>query len=299
MKIITEEQVAALGITPEQCVDWVEQSFRSKPEADMPAKISVHPFPNSFYTAMPCYHPDTGRVGVKVVSRIPDSVPPLKSKMMLFEASSGDLTALIDTNWITAMRTGAVAALAAKTFAADFAKASFGFVGLGNIAHAVMHCLLTQIDQSKIVDIWLLKFANESERFVNDFKSFANVRFHETASREELVAQTTVLFSCVTVMHDQFLPAEAYPIGYLCVPVHVRGFQDCDIAFDRVFGDDAGQMRDWRNFNRFKEFAEFSDVLLGKKEGRRNSDERILSYNYGLALHDLWFASKIYNLLDM
>ena len=133
MKIITEEQVAALGITPAQCVDWVVQSFRSKPRADMPAKISVHPFLDSFYTAMPCYHPDTGRVGVKVVSRVPNSNPPLKSKMMLFEASSGDLLALIDTNWITAMRTGAVAALAAKTFAADFAKASFGFVGLGNI----------------------------------------------------------------------------------------------------------------------------------------------------------------------
>lgn len=297
MKIITEEQVAGLGITPAQCVEWIEQSFRSKPRADMPAKISVHPFPDSFYTAMPCYHPDTGRVGVKVVSRVPNCMPPLKSKMMLFEASSGDLLALIDTNWITAMRTGAVAALAAKTFAADFAKASFGFVGLGNIAHAVMWCLLSQIDRSKPVDVWLLKFANESEKFIRDFRQFTNVHFYETDVREELVAHTAVLFSCVTVMHDQFLPATAYPNGYLCVPVHVRGFQDCDISFDRVFGDDAGQMRDWKNFNMFKEFSEFSDVLLGIKDGRRNKDERILSYNYGLGLHDLWFASKVYDII--
>lgn len=44
MKIITEEQIEALGITPRQCVEWVEASFKSKPLADMPTKISVHPF---------------------------------------------------------------------------------------------------------------------------------------------------------------------------------------------------------------------------------------------------------------
>ena len=259
----------------------------------MPAKISVHPFPDSFYTAMPCYHPDTGMVGVKVVSRLPGSVPSLKSKMMLFDALTGNILSLVDTNWITSMRTGAVAALAAKTFAADFNTASFGFVGLGVIGRATLRCLLSLTHRD--VDIWLLKYKDHAEKIEREFQG-ENVQFHITDDRRELVANTQVLFSCVTVMHEQFLPPEAYPDGYLCIPVHVRGFQDCDIVFDRVFGDDAGQMMDWKNYKAFKEFAEFSDVLLGVKEGRRNATERILSYNYGLALHDLWFASKIYHM---
>jgi len=293
MKIITEEQIEALGITPRQCVEWVEASFKSKPRADMPPKISVHPFEDSFYTAMPCYHPDVGRVGVKVLSRVPGSTPALKSKMMLFDAKSGDMLALIDTNWITAMRTGAVAALAAKTFANDFDHASFGMIGLGVMGQATLKCLLSICSDNPT--IWLMQYKDHAEKIAAQYPT---VKFHVAADRRELVNNTNVLFSCVTVMHDQFLPADAYPPGYLCVPVHVRGFQDCDIAFDRVFGDDTGHLSNWKNFAQFKRFTEFSDVLLGNKEGRSGPTERILSYNYGLGLHDLWFASRIYDLME-
>ena len=294
MTIISEDDVISLGISPAQCVEWVEASFRSKPRADLPPKISVHPFPDSFYTAMPCYHPDTGRVGVKVISRVPDGEPAVKSKLLLFDAPTGDLLALIDSNWITAMRTGAVAALAARTFAADFERASFGLVGLGVIGRAVLRCLLSV--HKAPCDIWLLRHKDQAEGIVDEFRSSGAV-FHIVDDKLDLVRRTDVLFSCVTVMRDQFLQPEVYPPGYLCIPVHVRGFQNCDLTFDRVFGDDAGHMRDWQSFSRFREFAEFSDVLLGKAEGRRNREERILSYNYGLGLHDLWFASRIYDKL--
>lgn len=293
MKVITEEQIQNLGIPPRQCVEWVERSFKSKPEADMPCKISVHPFEDSFYTAMPCYHPSVGRVGVKVISRVPGSTPSLKSKMMLFDAKSAELLALIDTNWITAMRTGAVAALAAKTFAVDFDNASFGVVGLGVIGRAVLRCLMSigNIGQK----FWLLDYKDHVERITAEFP---DCKFNHTSDRRELVQQTNALFSCVTVMHNQFLPESVYPKGYTIVPVHVRGFQDCDTTFDRIFGDDTEHLRGFKNFPSFREFAEFSDVLLGRKEGRRNPQERIISYNYGLGLHDLWFASRIYDIIS-
>lgn len=258
----------------------------------MPAKISVHPFEDSFYTAMPCYHPSVGRVGVKVISRVPGSTPSLKSKMMLFDARSAELLALIDTNWITAMRTGAVAALAAKTFTADFDNASFGLVGLGVIGRAVLRCLMAIGDSGQ--QFWLLDYKDHVERIKVEFP---DAKFYHTSDRRELVRQTNALLSCVTVMHEQFLPETEYPAGYLCVPVHVRGFQDCDTAFDRVFGDDTSHLRGFKNFPNFREFTEFSDVLLGRKEGRRNPQERILSYNYGLGLHDLWFASRVYDMI--
>jgi len=292
MKIITEEQVEALGITPRQCVEWVEDSFKSKPRADMPAKISVHPFADSFYTAMPCYHPDIGRVGVKVISRVPGNSPALKSKMMLFDVKSGELLALIDTNWITAMRTGAVAALAAKTFARDFEHSSLGMVGIGVIGRAVLQCLLSI--RAEKPTIWLMRYKDHAEKLMAEIP---NANYHVATSREELIANTDTLFSCVTVMHDQFLPESAYPAGYTLIPVHVRGFQDCDLAFDKIFGDDTAHMRDWKNFASYRQFAEFSDVLLGVVPGRTNSVERIVSYNYGLALHDLWFATRVYDFL--
>lgn len=294
MRIITEKEIEALEITPHQCVDWVEKSFMSKPSADMPPKISVHPFADSFYTAMPCYHPKIGRVGVKVVSRVPGSTPSLKSKMMLFDAKSANLLALIDTNWITSMRTGAVAALAARTFATNFNKASFGIIGLGVIGRATLRCLLSIC--SELPNIWLWEYKDHVEKIRSEFR---NVKFYSTANKAELVKQTNVLFSCVTVMHEQFLPSDQYPLGYTLIPVHVRGFQDCDMEFDKIFGDDTGHIKGWKNFSKFKTFSEFSDVLIGNSPGRENNTERIISYNYGLGLHDLWFASKIYDMITL
>ena len=46
--------------------------------------------------------------------------------------------------------------------------------------------------------------------------------------------------------------------------------------------------------NRFQKFDEMSQVLLHKSPGRENNTERILSYNIGIALHDIYFASEIY-----
>ena len=57
MKIISENQIKDLGITPATCVDWAKESFSIKNKAQLPAKISVHPQGNDFFTSMPCLLP--------------------------------------------------------------------------------------------------------------------------------------------------------------------------------------------------------------------------------------------------
>ena len=39
-------------------------------------------------------------------------------------------------------------------------------------------------------------------------------------------------------------------------------------------------------------------MLNGDREGRTNDQERILVYNYGIAIHDLYFAIKLMNLVE-
>ena len=82
------------------------------------------------------------------------------------------------------------------------------------------------------------------------------------------------------------------------IPVHVRGFQNCDLFFDKVFGDDTDQIRNWKYFSKFRQYDELHHVLLGSNPGRTSQEERILSYNYGLGLHDIVFASKIYDVIS-
>lgn len=68
---------------------------------------------------------------VKVVSRIAGRTPSLKSDSMLFDTKTGKVLAIIDSDYITTMRTGAVAALAVKTFKRTEVK-TISFIGLGH-----------------------------------------------------------------------------------------------------------------------------------------------------------------------
>ena len=145
MKIITEQQIRSLAITPRQCVEWIHESFAMKHEAQLPAKISVHPADYDFFTSMPCLLPDNGGdirfFGIKEVHRIEGAVPSLGSDIMLYNAKNGELLALMDGDWITTMRTGAVAAASAKALRKSNASV-YGFVGLGNTARASLLCIL-------------------------------------------------------------------------------------------------------------------------------------------------------------
>ena len=89
---------------------------------------------------------------------------------------------------------------------------------------------------------------------------------------------------------------EWFDEGVLVVPIHTRGFQNCDLFFDKIFADDTAHVMNFKNFEKFKAFDEFANVLLNKVQGRENDKERILAYNIGLALHDVYFASKILDL---
>lgn len=82
------------------------------------------------------------------------------------------------------------------------------------------------------------------------------------------------------------------------IPVHLRGFQNCDLFFDKVYGDDRGQVQGFQYFPQFRFFAETSEVLSGEKPGREHANERILSYNVGMSLHDVYAAMQIYRLLE-
>ena len=296
VSIIQQQQIDALNISPKECMEWVKQGFLMKDDAQMPAKLSVHPQGEDFMTSMPCLLPKhDGRkyFGLKLVSRIEGQTPTLKSDITLYDAETGQLLAIMDGDWITAMRTGAVAALAARIFQREGVD-TYSMIGLGNIARAVALCLIAS-NSHRPITIRLMRYKDQAEQFIDRFKAYDNVTFDIVDDKTAFLAEAEVLISCVTVATELLFPDNSlYKKGITVIPVHVRGFQNCDLFFDKVFGDDTGQIRTWKYFSQFKAYDEIHHVLQGKTPGRTNNEERILSYNYGIALHDIVFASHIY-----
>ena len=296
VSVIQQQQIDQLNINPKECIEWVKQGFLMKDEVQMPAKLSVHPQGEDFMTSMPCLlpkHDGKKYFGIKLVSRIEGQTPTLKSDITLYDAETGQLLAVMDGDWITAMRTGAVAALAARTFQRQNVD-TYSMIGLGNIARAVALCLIAD-NSERHITIRLMRYKNQAELFIERFKTYNNVTFEIIDNPTVFLSEADVVISCVTVATELLFPSNnLYKRGVTVIPVHVRGFQNCDLFFDKVFGDDTGQIQTWKYFNQFHEYDEIHHVLQGKNPGRTNDDERILSYNYGLALHDIVFASKIY-----
>lgn len=298
MKILTDEHIENLQISPSICVQWVSDAFAMKTQCQLPPKISVHPRGRDFITTMPCLLPEPYHIfGVKVVSRMQGRHPSLRSNLMLFDTISGELKAVMDTNWITAMRTGAVAALAIHTFRNSHSSI-YSFVGLGSTAHATMRCLLSLLRDEELT-IRLFRYKTQAEQFISDYSSYSNVHFVIVNTMEELVEGTDVLVSCITDAQGVLVEnTSLFKPGILVVPIHTRGFQNCDLCFDKVFADDIGHVKGFEYFSQFEYFDEFANVLANREQGRRNDKERILSYNIGIGLHDVYYSYQIYNLLQ-
>ena len=297
MEIITNHEIEALDISPRECVEWVRESFSMKYEAQLPAKISLHPQGSDFFNTMPCLLPARyNRFGVKVVSRIAEKKPSLHSDLLLYNSKSGELLTLMDADWITQMRTGAVAALAIETLQIKDASV-YSFIGLGSTADATMACMQAVLPADRQYTIRLKRYKDQAERFAAKWTK-KNYSFVIVDTNEQLLDNCDVLVSAVTEMPDLFCGDDTkYPEGILLVPIHTRGFQNCDLFFDHVYADDKGHVEGFKYFSQFKAFNELSEVLLGKVQGRVNNKQRILAYNIGIGLHDVLFANKIYSKL--
>lgn len=234
--------------------------------------------------------------GIKEVHRIEGAVPSLGSDMMLYNAKKGELLALVDCDWITTMRTGAVAAVSAKALRKDGAD-TYGIVGLGNTGRATMLCIL-EAEPEKHFKVKLLRYKDQAELFIDRFKDYKNVEFEILDDINEMARTVDVFISCITSANGLLVEDEkTFQPGVTVIPVHMRGLQNCDTTFDRVFGDDTDHVKGFKYFPQYMDYNEIGEVLAGRDPGRKSQEQRIIDYNYGLALHDVVYASKIYELV--
>ncbi len=297
MKIISFDDVRSLHISPADCYEWVSEMIARKDQTFLPAKTHMNMPGNIFCNVMPCLvhgSADSNWGGVKVVTRYPERKPSLDSKILLFNADSGEFLALMDGNWITAMRTGAVAAHSVLQFAKSNWK-TIGMIGLGNVARTSMLVLAAMADRK--MEVKLLRYKDQAEDFRNRFKDFENLQFTIVDSVEECIKGSDVIISCATYFENDIAPDEWFDEGVLVVPVHTRGFTNCDLFFDKVFADDTGHVDHFKNFAKFRNYAEVGDVVNGRCAGREDDKERILAYNIGVSIHDINYAAHIYQMM--
>ncbi len=296
MYYLSHDAITALNIKPSMCVKWVYAALKQKSISSLPPKYSLGLEHNVFINTMPSYIPEIERFGVKVVSRYPYREPALMSQILMSSTKTGTPLVLADGDWITAMRTGASAALSISLLESSHASV-YSFIGLGNTARATLLCLLDSRPE-KHFSLRLLKHKEQEISFIERFKNYDNVSFDLVENYEEAIRNADVIISSVTAADELFGRDEWFKEGVLVVPIHTRGFQNCDLFFDKVYCDDTSHIKEFKNFEHFKELHEVADILDRADHRRTSETERILVYNIGIALLDLFFLHSIFDRID-
>lgn len=288
MRIITDKEIREMNITGDECLDWIQGALAEKKFAYLPAKESIKPSKNVFFTSMPCLLQRENVYGLKMVSRIPGRMPALDSDLLLYDATTGELKAFMEADWITSMRTGAVAAYTILQLAPKDFK-TMSCVGLGNTCKATLDILLPHIERP--IEILLRKYKDQAEAIIERYKKYENISFKIVDNNQEFFEKADVVLSCVTCCDGNMSQDEWFKENVLVVPVHTLGFQNCDLFFDRVVIDDYEHTKKFKYFNEFKNVTELEKIHELKDSDKQG---RILAYNVGIALHDVYFASRIY-----
>lgn len=291
MRYISDSQIVDLNLSAKEKLEWVEMCLRHKSEYNLPAKISIKKEGNIFYNTMPTIMEPIDVAGAKCVNRYPGRNPALESTIILYRYSTGLLESLFDGNEITAMRTGAVAVHSACLFAnPDFEVVSM--IGLGNMMRHTADIFFEKYND-KPMTVKLYNHKDSAVKFAEKYTKYKNINFIFCDTYLDTFKDSDLIFSAVSYAEKDFCKEEIYKKGCTIIPIHTRGFMECDLSFDKIYGDDTAHLHDFKYFDQFKFFAEVADVINKKKEGRTSKDERILVYNIGLAIHDMFYAKQI------
>jgi ornithine cyclodeaminase/alanine dehydrogenase-like protein (mu-crystallin family) len=278
------------AVSPVEAIERVRDGFVHYAHGDweMPAKVYLQA-PDGDFRAMPAQ--GGGLAILKWITSFPGNprrgLPVVQGLVCVSRAETGEPLALIDARAITALRTGAVAAVAAQELAREDA-ASVGIVGCGIYGSWAARCLAAHEYGPGIC------FDPDPDAA----GALAGALGWEAGAREDALSCDIV--TCVTPGHEPVAGAADLRAGSHLNMLGADGPGKAEMEVDavlrcRLFCDEwrqashGGELTGAVEAGRVarEDVTELGDVLTGRAPGRTSDDEVTLFDSTGLAIQDL------------
>jgi len=282
------------AVSPERAVEAVREAFvaHARGEWSMPPKVYVTNYPAGDFRAMPAL--GGGHALLKWITSFPGNpargLPTVTGIVLVSDAATGELQAVLDAASVTALRTGAAAVLAAETLGrADAETAAVIGAGVNGTAAA-----RTFLARGRAVALWDVDPARAAQVATELGCSVA-------PSRAEALAAD--LLVTVTPGHEVVLAEGGLRPGQHVSLMGADGpgkaeVAGAELARARLFCDD------WEQASHGGELAHaveeglvaeddvtaIGDVLAGTASGRTSEHEITMFDSTGLAIQDLAIA---------
>jgi ornithine cyclodeaminase/alanine dehydrogenase-like protein (mu-crystallin family) len=303
---LSKTDVNAVGLKMAEIIDSLEITFRAKGEGrtEMPPKPGIHPGGgDSFIHAMPAYIPDLKSAGIKWVSAFPDNpkkgLPYITGLLILNDADTGLPISVMDCVWITAKRTGAATAIAARYLArAD--SSVVGVLGCGVQGRSNVEALKELFPLKKVMAFDV--DADAARQYTAEISSRLDLEVVPVAVPQEAVSGCDIVVTAGPILKTPHATIQA---GWL-----EEGAFASLVDFDSYWHpeaigetakfctDDIAQLRLYQQMGYFQDipdiYADLGELATAQKPGRESPDERTMTANLGLALDDLAVAPLLY-----
>lgn len=306
---LTMDDVKSAGLTDEDFINCVSDGLwqQNLGKVDLVPKMSITLHPDARLNAAAGWVEKLGAVGFNWSSYYPNNrnkgLNQYSGMIVLSDISDGLPYVVMDCFYIISKRTAAATAVSAKYLARKDSQI-MGIIGVGVQGRENLRMLQLVLPRLNLVKIF-----DNSPDAVNTYIRTMSDEFRgeivPCQSIEETVKDVDILITATAitenpVMHikDEWLPER----GIFIAPLDLLSLIDRDtvLRMDKISTDDCNQLkileRDFGFNGGCPEiFAQLDELCVGKKMGRENEEENIMAINFGLALHDIYIAKKIYD----
>lgn len=303
---LSRKDVETVDLSMAKIIAALERAFLEKGEGrvEMPPKPGIHPGGgDNFLHAMPAYIPALGSAGLKWVGGFPDNssrgLPYITGLLILNDPETGLPVAVMDCVWITAMRTGAATAVAAKYLARPDSETvgilACGVQGRTNL-EALSLCFPIELVRAYDTD------ATVAEQFALDMSASFDLETEVVNEPTQAVSGCDLVVTSGPILKT---PHATIRAGWLdegafasLVDFDSYWHPEALHEADKLCTDDLQQFLFYRDAGYFQDMpaihGDLGELVTGQKPGRESPTERNFAVNLGLALDDMAVAPLIY-----
>jgi len=298
------------ALTMSQAIEAIRGAFiqLSNKKASVPLRTPIN---LTEYQAgalfMPVYLPSTKKFGLKVVSIHKDNpdrgLPMIHALVMVFDAEAGKPLAVMDGEYLTALRTGAASGLATELLARKDSKtvAIFG-AGVQGRTQLEAICEVRKIEQAFIFD----SDQSRASQFIEDMSTKLNNQI-EAPDSAKVLKDVDIICTATSSSIPVFEDSKLKP------GVHINGIGSyrpdmCEIPSETIIRSklvvdskesclsEAGDIIQPIQKNLINEnfiYAELGEIAAGNRPARENDQEITVFKSVGNAVQDLAAADLV------
>jgi len=307
--LLGREEVERL-LTPDACIAAVEEAFRGHALGQVPSPgiLGMHQGSGSFHVKAGFMAADRPYFAAKINANFPGNgargLPTIQGAIVLFDAADGRPLALMDSISITALRTAAATAVAAKHLAKRRCR-SMLLCGCGAQALEQLRAVLRvrQPDRVRVHDL----DDGKAERFAAAARAELGIRVEIARVPASALPASVLVVTCTSARH-YFVEAEMVRRGTFIAAagadnedkqeIDPRLLAQAKVVTDLT--DQAARIGDLHHaikagvMTSAAVHAQLGEVVAGTKPGRENDDEIVVFDSTGTGLQDVAAAIAVY-----